>query len=361
MTRMRFLIVKTSSIGDVIQSFPLIDLLKKEHPECQIDWVAERGCASLLEAHPDIHRVIIIDTKKWRKTPFSYRSEIADVIRELRKVCYDALFDVQGNTKSGGVNLFARAKAKVGYSWGSLPEKPNYLTTNTRVAVEPRGNVRTRYLQLVGNYLGAEPVRPKRAAVLQLTPKEEIHLERLKQQGAARPRLMICFGSNWKNKQLTEETLVEFLRLVQEKLFCHYFFVYGNEEEKQVTDRLERQFSPYGQTAGGMSLPLWQRFMQEVEGVIAMDSAALHLSGTTETPSFSLFGPSSALVYKPLGDHHHAFQGACPYDVTFEKRCPKLRTCPTGSCLRDLSPNDLADEFYKFWMSRSKSTALSTS
>nr|NGX37443.1 hypothetical protein [Chlamydiota bacterium] len=173
-------------------------------------------------------------------------------------------------------------------------------------------------------------------------------------------RLMICFGSNWRNKMLSEETLTEFLQLIDETLSPFFIFVFGNDEEREVADRLERAFSRNSHAIGNMSLPLWQRFMQMVEGVIAMDSAALHLCATTMTPCFSLFGPSSAAYYKPLGKQHYAFQGPCPYEVEFEKRCPHLRNCQSGSCLRDVSADTLFEHFQIFWTGVSKSTVLAT-
>jgi len=357
---MKFLIVKTSSIGDVIQTFPVVDVLKSKFPTCRIDWVVEKGIAPLLRAHPDIHNVFEVDTKRWRKSLFKSLGAIGSFKREIRRIRYDAIFDLQGNSKSGMINLFARGKKKVGYDWDSVAEKPNYLTTNVHFPCQNEGSVRFRYLQLVESHFGEKLPRLNKELVLQLSEQESALLERFSLFGVYRPRLMICFGSNWPNKQLSEHTLVEFLKLVQEKLSPEFIFVYGNQIEKEQADRFERVFTKTSITVGRMSLPLWQRFMSVVEGVIAMDSAALHLCGTTSTPSFSLFGPSSALAYKPSGDNHEAFQGKCPYGIEFTKRCPSLRTCKTGACLKDVSPQALFDQFSIFWSRVSKSTLAST-
>ncbi|NGX47150.1 MAG: Lipopolysaccharide heptosyltransferase 1, partial [Chlamydiae bacterium] len=96
-----FLIVKTSSIGDVIQSFHLIDYLKKRFPKCQIDWVVEKEIAPLLHAHPELDRILEVDTRLWRKNLLKHQKAISSFRKLLRKKNYDALFDLQGNTKSG--------------------------------------------------------------------------------------------------------------------------------------------------------------------------------------------------------------------------------------------------------------------
>jgi heptosyltransferase-1 len=81
--------------------------------------------------------------------------------------------------------------------------------------------------------------------------------------------------------------------------------------------------------------------MKGMDLVISMDSLPLHLAGSLNIPTFGVFGPSSAQKYNPSPSP--AFQAACPYNEVFMKRCPKLRTCPTGACLKNLE----GDRLYK--------------
>lgn len=356
---MRFLIIKTSSIGDVIQSLHLIDYLQKRFPHCLIDWVVEEGIAPLLEAHPQIDRVFRVNTRLWRTSLFRHRHAIESFCRQLHKTTYDALFDLQGNTKSGLVTLVAKAQKKVGYSWGCLPEKSNFFATNVHISVDNTQNVRTYYLQLLKKYFGDEEEEEKFPPLhLKLSREEESRLTHFSHLAVQRPRLMICFGSNWRNKQLPEDTWEPFLKLINDKFSPHFFFIYGSEKEKRVATHFQQLFSFNSHAIGEMSLALWQRFMFQMEAVIALDSSALHLCATTTTPSFGLFGPSSASAYKPLGENHHAFQGACPYGNRFTKRCSILRTCKTGACLREARAEMLFDQFCQFWESTVNSSAI---
>lgn len=354
----RFLVVKTSAIGDVIQALPLIEQMKKRFPSALIDWVAEKEIAPLLHAHPLIHHVHEVDTKLWRRSVLGFRHEIGAFRKTLRQQEYDALFDLQGNTKSGVITAMAKARKKVGYSWNCVPERANYFSTNVHLPISQKGNIRVRYLQMFTDFFGQEITLEPHPIAFTLKKEEKCRLSRLKEFGFQRPRLMVCFGSKWENKRLSQQTLISFLHLIQEKLSPTFIFIFGNEEEKSLADQLERNFSQNSQTVGELSLPLWQSFMNEVEGVISMDSAALHLCGTTKTPSFSLFGPSSALAYKPLGDKHRAFQGTCPFNVQFDKRCPNLRTCESGGCLKDLAAEKLFEQFENFWNVVSQTPAL---
>lgn len=350
----RFLIVKTSSIGDVIQCFHLIPYLKKRFPDAQIDWVVETRVAPLLRAHPDLTRVIEIDTRLWRKDFFKHRKSIAVIRRVLRLEKYDALFDLQGNTKSALITAFAKSEKKVGFSWKNLSEKTNFFATNVHLKTKEKISVREMYSRLLLDFFGDKEISEISEVKLKLKPDEQCQFDRIGQLGFQSPRIMVCFGSNWTNKQLTDKTLEELLGLIQEKYSPTFLFIWGNEQEKERADRFERKFSGASHTVGGMSLPLWQRVIASVDAVITIDSAALHLCATTKTPSFSLFGPTSSTIYKPLSTKHYAYQGKCPYGVVFEKRCTHLRSCHSGACLRDAQVNQIFRQFEIFWNSISQ-------
>ncbi|MFI5334117.1 MAG: lipopolysaccharide heptosyltransferase I [Chlamydiales bacterium] len=347
---MKILIVKTSSIGDVLHSFPVLSYLRRQFPEAQIDWAVEKESVSLLQAHPELNQVLVLDSRAWRMACFAKktREEVRTFLRLLRKEEYDLLIDLQGNCKSALVTLLARAKEKVGFAWSSLPEKPNWFVTTHRYAPPKNLSVRMRNLYLVQQHL--QDLAPFVPAEITLTisPEEAARMEEIvrKTQGAP---LMVCFGSKWKNKQLNEETLFFLLKKIEEKFKPSFVFVWGNEKEKRLADRLKLSFPRDSQSVGDMGLNFWQALMRKMRGILAVDSAALHLCATTKTPSFSVFGASSAAYYKPEGSEHLAMQGACPYGQMFEKRCPILRTCATGACMRSQSADALFSAFAPWW------------
>lgn len=342
---MRILIVKTSAIGDVIQTFPVIEYLRARFPESTIHWAVEKGCKSLVTSHPLVDAALEIDTKKWRKKLWSKeaRGEIQTFVDLLRQNEYDIVFDLQGNTKSGFITACARGKDKVGFGSGSVTEKPNLLATTRRFEVPLEINVRLRYLSLVQQAFNDTGSFEPRGVTLKLSSQEEEQLQVLVQKFPEDTNVhMVCFGSKWRNKQLPEKTLVEYLKSFEKTPSPFFLFIYGSSEEEKMAKHLESSFPDRSMTVGRLSLPLWQALMTKVDLVIAMDSAALHLCGTTATPSFSFFGPSSSTIYKPVGPQHLSIQGSCPYGRTFVHRCPILRKCPTGACLRELSQEQIA-------------------
>ncbi len=344
---MNFLIVKTSSIGDIIQAFPVLEYLKKRYPDAAIDWVVEKEYLSLVQAHPAVRRAIPFSSRTWRKAlfPLSTWKEMRDFKKVLRQESYDILFDLQGNTKSAFITVLAKSKEKVGLGWKSVPEFPNFFATRRHIDIENSLQVQQRYLQVVQRFFADDEIFTPEGAALRLQPEEEARLGSLLLGKS--PRVMIACGSHWENKKLAEKTLEEIVAKIAAQDDPYFYFVWGNTAEKTIGDRLQSIFPKRGISVGELSFSLWQALMREMDLVIAVDSAALALCGLTKTPSLSFFGPSMASVYKPLGDHHVAWQGSCPYGQIFTTRCPLLRTCKTGACLKSVNSDKLLEKLIR--------------
>jgi heptosyltransferase-1 len=100
--RVRILLIKTSSLGDVVHNLPVATDLARHFPNAVIDWVVEENFAELPRLHPAVRRVIPVAIRRWRKTlhsPATWR-EMADFRRAVRADSYDAVVDSQGLLKS---------------------------------------------------------------------------------------------------------------------------------------------------------------------------------------------------------------------------------------------------------------------
>ncbi|MEN9344088.1 MAG: hypothetical protein RLZZ453_875 [Chlamydiota bacterium] len=316
---MKILIIKTSAIGDILQTFPVLEYLKTKFADAQVDWIAERPSHALLEAHPLLHTVHKIDTKQR-----TFRS-IRQALSKLRSFSYDLVFDLQGNWKSGIITKLAKAKVKVGWDRSGVQEIGGALFTDYKIPLSLNPSRRVQYLDLVQTYFGDKTPFTPTAIPLLLSPEEKAFPFDFRA-----PVWMVCTGSKWKNKQLP---LASWMELLKQEETPFLLFVHGNSKEEEMAKQLHAQFPCRSALLPRVSLPLLQHIMAKCDLVLSVDSAALHLCATTNTPSLSFFGPSLALCYKPLGDQHRAFQGACPYNKKFHTRCPILRTCSTAACM----------------------------
>ena len=105
---LKVLLIKTSSLGDVVHNLPVAGDIRRRFPEARIDWVVEEAYAPLVALHPSVAGVIPVAIRRWRSRPLgaSTWSEILDLRRRFRKQPYDAVIDTQGLIKSA---LLARA------------------------------------------------------------------------------------------------------------------------------------------------------------------------------------------------------------------------------------------------------------
>ncbi len=338
------LIVKTSSLGDVIQCFPALDCLRHLFPNSAIDWVVEKPFAPILQAHPHIRHVREIDTKKWRRAPFraAHLKEARLFWRALRQIDYDLSIDFQGNCKSGLLMGMARSRKKIGFGKSSVSEWPNLLFTNKKIDVETGNPISEQYVELASETFPGKKVKASSQVHLTISEKESNWIE---QQIRGRFRVMVCTGSNWENKRLALDTWKHFLQRVEKKWSPMFYFVWKTAGERREVKMLESCFPSRFVRLPRMSLPVWQRMISKMHLLFSVDSSALHLAATTQTPTYSFFGPSSPAIYKPFGKQHRFYQGKCPYEKAFIKRCPKLRTCASGACLKNARAEQLFDHF----------------
>lgn len=343
---MKIALVKTSSLGDIVHTFDTLAFLRRLFPEAEIDWLVERPFAPLVQAHPFVSQVIPVDTKQWRKNPFGEGTRAFR--KAMRQKEYDVIFDLQGNLKSGLVLQMMQGRRKVGFARDSLPELPNLFFTNERYSVDRTGNIRRSYLELVEKALACQAPETLQGAKLVLPEEEQ---EKVAQLIASKPR-PLCVASlfsAWPNKELAFSIFSDFLRFLSQKYGFSFLLLYGNEEEKKKALLLEKNHHNIATVCEKLSFPALQHLIWGADLYVGMDSFPLHLAGTTPTPIFSCFGPSNASVYAPAGEAGFSLQGPCPFEVAFTSRCPKLRTCATGACIKNITFEKLASDFSKWW------------
>ena len=154
----KFLIIKLSSLGDVVHALPSAHILRRECPEAFIAWVIEERYQELLHNNPDIDEVIPIRTKFWRKNwNLETLKEISQKIKSLRKHKFDMAFDFHGLIKSGLIAMLSGACIKVGFSRKNCKEKISSVFTNKKGPyIENGTHVVDMYLTLVQSALSTQ-------------------------------------------------------------------------------------------------------------------------------------------------------------------------------------------------------------
>lgn len=121
---MKILLVRVSSLGDVLHNLPMVADILRHHPGAQIDWVVEEGYVSLVRLNPHVRKVIPFALRRWKKglRDKAVRAEVRGFFRDLRAEQYDYVFDTQGLIKTGLVMAAARVRPggqKIGMANGT--------------------------------------------------------------------------------------------------------------------------------------------------------------------------------------------------------------------------------------------------
>ncbi len=152
---MKILIVKTSSMGDVVHTMPAISDIAAHLPNAQIDWLVEAPFASLPAMHPAIRRVIPIAWRKWRRTLFKKdtRAALSEARAQLQAEKYDLVLDMQGLVKSALWAMQARGP-RAGYDSASAREPMAAFAYQRRASVGKSLHAVERSRQLAAAHLG---------------------------------------------------------------------------------------------------------------------------------------------------------------------------------------------------------------
>lgn len=292
---MNILIVKLSSLGDVVHAMPAVQDLRRAFPAAQIDWVVERGFAPLVRRCAGVDRVIACELRRWRKSAFSRgtRAEWRAFRAELHEGAYDAVLDLQGLTKSGLVARMARLTpggkryAMANRTEGSGYEAPTRWLADVAVPVAARSHAVPRARELCANALGY-PV-----------PAGE-HYGLGHAAGERTSCVVLIHGTSRADKLWPEQHWVNLGR----RLIAagHTLALpHGSDEERQRSDRLAQALGPPAESWPKMSLDALTERMARCAGAIGVDSGLSHIAVALDLPHVQVYNFDTAWRTGPQG------------------------------------------------------------
>lgn len=157
----KILLVKTSSLGDVVHNLPMVSDILAHYPDAEIDWVVEESFAAIPALHPGVGAVLPVALRRWRKALFErrIRDEIRAAIHQLREKTYDIILDSQGLLKSALIARLAHG-SRAGLDRKSAREPLAALFYDYTVAIEKNRHAVERNRFLAGRVLGYVPETP---------------------------------------------------------------------------------------------------------------------------------------------------------------------------------------------------------
>ena len=279
---MRVLLIKTSSLGDVVHTLPALTDARRAIPGIQFDWVVEEGFAEIPAWHPAVAQVIPVAIRRWRKNLWqTLRSgEWSRFKARLRETRYDLVIDAQGLLKSAWLTRYVKAPV-AGLDRDSAREPLAARLYDRRYAVPREQHALERVRQLFAQALGYELPQEigdyglDRAQLA--TPGEE-------------PYLLFLHGTTWPSKHWPEP----YWRELAERMSAFGWAIrlpWGNAEEKARAERIAEGI------AGASVLPRLNlggvaKVVAGARACVAVDTGLGHLAAALDVPSISLYGPT---------------------------------------------------------------------
>ena len=256
----RILLIKTSSLGDVVHNLPVVSDIRHQFPEAVIDWAVEEAYAPLLALHPDVHQVIPVAVRRWRRQVWcaSTWREIAGFRQRVTAQTYDAVIDTQGLLKSALLGCMASG-IRHGFDSASAREPLASLCYQQRHALTRTAHAVSRNRLLVGAALGYVPAQTVTYG-LQATPGAAV-TDPAAATAAAGHYVVLLHASSRDDKLWPENNWVELAAALSARQpGLRMLLPFGNALEQQRSLRLAAQ-------------------MQWVPGVLASVPAAMALDG----------------------------------------------------------------------------------
>jgi heptosyltransferase-1 len=279
----RVLIIKTSSLGDVIHTLPAITDAAHAIPGIRFDWVVEEGFAEIPSWHPAVDQVIPVAIRRWRKNIWQTlkSGEWKAFKQRVRARKYDLVIDAQGLVKSAWLTRYVKAPV-AGLDRYSAREGLASRFYDRRLSVATGQHAVERVRQLFALALAYD--------LPEGIGNYGLDLDRLQLPPAA-PYVVFLHGTTWATKHWPEAYWRELAeRMGRRKL--QVLLPWGNPAEKARAERIAQGLNNC-QVLPKLNLVGVARVLAAAKACVAVDTGLGHLAAALDVPTISLFGPTN--------------------------------------------------------------------
>ena len=333
---MKFLIIRFSSIGDIVLCSPIVRMLKQQVPGAEIHFLSKAAHVDMLQANPHISKV------------HSFKKELKEVIPQLKKENFDYVIDLHRNLRSKFVKLNLGKKS---FTFDKLNYE-KWMIVNFKIDLLPRAHIVERYLQAVESF----GVKNDGKGLDYFIPEGEgFDFKNLptSHQGGY---VAFVIGAKHATKQLPVEKLIETCRKITFPIV-----LLGGEDERVTAQTLidkldEKIFSAVGETTLHESASL----LQNARVVVSYDTGLMHIASAFDKDIVSIWGSTIPEfgMYPYLPENGKGESEIVEVENLKIRPCSKIGfdKCPHGhfKCMRLIDEDQIAAAVFRFWKKNSK-------
>ncbi|MCS7253088.1 MAG: glycosyltransferase family 9 protein [Armatimonadota bacterium] len=322
----RILIVRLSSLGDVLMATPMAQALREALPDAYIGWAVESSYAPLIEGNPHLSRV-----HSWDRSLLGF----VRLIRELRRERYELAIDPQGLLKSAIVSLLSGARYRVGFA--DSREGAKFVMTH-RVVKEPSLHPCDMSLQLL-RALGIDADVERHRMLIPIRDEERKRVNELLNLRGLSPKQFVVFApaTRWIHKHWLNEYWVELADEIYKRYEMPTALIGGKSDLPLLNAILSHSRSPMCSFGGFLSVRESAQLIGLASAVVGVDSFPVHVGYAMGTPTLILYGPTSSLKWR-MATGVHIIEHELPCRPCY--RHPVCRG--EWTCMRMITPNQVA-------------------
>ncbi len=315
----KILVVKPSSLGDIVHSLPFLNSIRKCLPEAQIHWLVARGFDGLLADHPMLDKVWVINKEQWKKINAAGKTinELRALYRNLKKENYDLVVDLQGLLRSGVLTGVTGSATRVGFK--EAREGSRLFYTHT---VKGGRDVHAveRYLK-VASFLGCKTDEIK----FPFPTLPAAH-----SLGLALPEQYVVIAPS-AGKEANRWPAERFGKLAS-LLPLKSVVVSSKADEYLANEVVSHSVGQAVSIAGKTNLKELAAVIKEARYFISNDTGPMHIAAAFGVPVFAIFGPANPLRTGPYGDMHTVIAE----DISCAP-CYRKKKCRNWICIDSIS------------------------
>lgn len=351
----KILLIRLSSLGDILLATPAIRALKAREPDCEIDFVVYDRFAAALTHHPDLQQLLLVPKKALKAdlaqhSYVSFWRKLTGFVTELRRTEYDFVIDLHNVTESALVALYARGRVKVGHKKQLLsllfPVRSSFDIGFASAAMHAAESS-LRFLVDAGCLAEADiPHKPRLEFFGPPSAPAEVddYLDRHNLRG--KPLIGINPCASYDFKRWSAERFAAVADILSET-YGGMILLFGSPNEQDVVQQVMRAMKqPAIDTS---SLPLFQAF--ELIGRLSLfvtnDSAPMHIAAALGTPLVALHGPINIKKFSPLADQVRSISKELPC-----LPCKDIKSCRSRLCFDQVTVEEVCAACHELLTSR---------
>ena len=341
-SKMKILVVRLSSLGDILHLFPAISDLRRRFPDAVIHWLVEPAFAETVAWHAAIDKVISVRLRAHKKIWWKIPVLLSKLRRQLQAEHYDVVLDAQGLIKSAILSRLAGVEV-YGFDASSARESIASRLYQKTAHVQDGLHVIEKNRQLVEQLFAAD-----------ISQAADFGLEKFRAEQAQRefsvmlkgmtdlPYVVLLHGTTWNSKYWPENAWYELTRdLTQQGLQC--LVPWGNEEEHQRAFRIKSAGGEQVRVLPKLSLTELMGILLHARAFVSVESGIGHFAAALDIPGVMLHGPTDPGYSGILDKRCRHITSGLYCSPCFKRECPRLKTRKgIPPCQQELNPKKVA-------------------